>query len=100
EVGPEEGGEIADFVRADRQAREDRHAALPGEAAEALGIVRIAPAAVAVEVEAGGEAGIGAQSEAVRVGRGTAADQAVEGVEGDEAGVVVEAGEKKDVGIG
>ena len=67
QIAPEEGCEIADGIRLDRVARQERHGFGAGETAIADGVIGGAERAVAVHVEPGLDARIGPQGEAVRI---------------------------------
>ena len=65
QIGPEKGGMIEHPGFVNRQARQDGHAGLTGKPAPALRVVRLAQPAIAVKVEVGLQARVGAQGKAV-----------------------------------
>lgn len=96
-VAPEKAREIAGGGGVERQARQDRHAAFAGEAAPALGIAGAVQPAVAVKVEAGAQAGVGAWREGGGVGEPALGQTGAQGRQGRAVAVPVEVGQKEHV---
>lgn len=98
QVAPEEGAQIG-RLRGQRQSGEQGHPPLSREPAPALGVAGAADAAVAVEVEAGLDAAVGAERKTQGIalsGRRRAVGQCVQG---PQVQVPVDAGQQEDVGV-
>ena len=83
-----------------RQARQQRHAALPGEEAEALRIASAAKPAVAIQIETRRETGIRLRGEAVRIDSPGITQKGGKGRQGGTVMVPVEIRQQQDVRVG
>jgi hypothetical protein len=93
QVAPEQRREVLHRLRVDGPPGQQDHATVAREAPVALGVTRVATAAVAIHVEAGGHSGVRSEREDM----GVAPRGIGKGAGRHEAGIMVEFGQQQDI---